>query len=148
MSYHVGNARLRASAIDVTKQFEPWTNFEILNGALIEEVVDPMFYRLRHLAVLDVQVTVATGSMAPENILVRLPSAITPMLPARAQQSPATCARHGRDNPGERWISPGTATVDPTQPGQLPHYIRIECDAGFIQDRLYDIHAQVVFELE
>ena len=144
----VGNARLRASAIEVTKEYEPWTPFEILNGDLVVEIEKPTFYRLRHLAIMDVQITVDTGSIAPDNIFVRLPSVVTPLLPDRAQQSPATCARHGLDIPSERWISPGTATVDPTQAGHFPHYIRIECDTGFLQNRVYDIFSQVVIELE
>lgn len=134
--------------MDVTKEFESWTPFEVLNGALLEDVTDPVFYRLRHLAVLDIQISVTTGSLAPEYILVRLPSAIVPLLPDRAQQAPASCGRHGKDIPVERWVTPGTATVDPTQGGQLPHYVRIDCDTGFLQDHQYDIHAQMAIELE
>ena len=152
MSYHVGNARLRASAETLTRTFEPWDPFEVLNA----EHTDPeghaprVFYRLRHIAVLDVtfEIGVRADAVPPDYILVRLPSAINAMLPARAQQALAVCARHGKAIPSERWVSTGVALVDPTGGGAMAHYIRIGCDTGFMRDHRYDISAQLTLELD
>lgn len=151
MSYHVGNARLRASAETLTRAFEPWEPFEVLNAEYVEtgDGSDRVFYRLRHLAVLDLtfQISVRADAVPPDAVLVRLPYTINAMLPRRAQQAVAICARHGKATPSERWIATGVALVDPTSGGMMAHYIRIACDTGFMRDHRYDISAQLTLEL-
>ena len=150
MSYHVGNARLRASAETLTKAFEPWAPFEVLNAEHVDQGVPRVFYRLRHIAVLELafEIRVRADAVPPDHILVRIPHAINTMLPARPQQAVALCARHGKATPSERWVSTGTALVDPTSGGTMAHHIRIGCDTGFLRDHRYDISAQLTLELE
>lgn len=152
MSYHVGNARLRASAETLTRAFEPWAPFDVLNAEHVEAADQPprVFYRLRHIAVLELafQIRVRADAVPPEHILVRIPSAINTMLPPRAQQAVALCSRHGKAMPSERWVSTGTALVDPTSGGTMAHHIRIGCDTGFLRDHSYDISAQLTLELD
>lgn len=147
MAYLTGNARLRASARDVTKTFEPWAPFEMPN-VLRTDTNPHEFYRLRHIAILPLNVSLSIQSFEPEHVLVRLPAAIVSLLPHRAQISPASVARHGLDVPNERWISSASALVDPGTGDDLAHYIRITSDAGFILDRHYDILATLTLELE
>lgn len=143
MAYFSGNARLKASALNVIKSYEAWTPFEILGATVVSAPISPIFFRLRHIAFLDIQITVDS----PEQVLVTLPSFITTNIAPYAQVSPAICARHGIDVSTERWISMGTATVDTTRTDGRAFYISIASEAGYLQDRTYDISTQIQLEL-
>jgi hypothetical protein len=147
MAYFSGNARLRASALDVIKSYEVWTPFDVVGARVVAAPSAPTFFRLRHIAFLELSITIATDWLAPPRILVSLPSAITNSIARFEQVSPALSSRHGVDVVGERWISTATATVDTSVGTQDAFYIIIESEGGFLQDRSYDITAQLQLEL-
>jgi hypothetical protein len=148
MAYAVGNARLKASAIDILKDYEAWEPFEIINAVSADTGSRaPLFYRLRHIAILELGFTVITGATNPEYVYFRMPAIIVPQLMNRKQVFPVTINRYGRDIPDELWVCSGTAEIDPSQGGEAAHYIKVECSSGFLTDRKYTISGSLALEL-